>query len=30
MNTPTRVAGFVVVLAAMFALMLGIGNAFGH
>ena len=29
MNTPTKVAGFVTALAAVFALTLGIGNAFG-
>jgi hypothetical protein len=29
MNTPTKVAGFVMTLAAMFALALGVGNAFG-
>lgn len=29
MNTPTKVVGFVAVLAAVFALTLGIGNAFG-
>jgi len=30
MNTATKVTGFVVALAAVFAVMLGIGNAFGH
>jgi len=29
MNTPTKVAGFVTALAAVFALTLGVGNAFG-
>lgn len=29
MNTPTKIAGFVTALAAVFALALGVGNAFG-